>query len=304
MSSPVPVFPSSPQARTGLGYGVVSWCRGVCAFISLLYIFTCSHAAAAEYRLSMLPLFATEEIYRRIKPLAEYLSKETGIRIEPVVTADFSQYSQQLASGGIHIGYQNPYVYVTHSTVHEVIAKASSGEYGNRFRGIIITRADSSIRSIQQLRGKKIAVVDRTSVGGYLSQAITLQQSGFDMSKDFIIEDAVENKHENVIFSVFAGDVDAGFIRESAFAKVSDFVPPGTIRTLTATAWMPNWALSISRSMPDGDRKKIISAIERLQAGSPALKAMQINTLELCADGEFDVVREAVGLTPTKHRAK
>ncbi len=251
---------------------------------------------AVEYRLSMLPLFGTEEINRRINPLAEFLSKETGLKITPVLTADFAQYAQQLSSGAIHIGYENPYVYVKNSVAHTAIAMASTGGQGYKFRGIIITRAGSPLRTLGELKGKKIAIVSQSSTGGFLSQNYSLAKIGINVLLDCTVEEATENKQENVIFSVHTGEVDAGFINEEALSQVKDFVPAEAIHVLEKTEWLPNWALSLSRKMPEADRKKIIAAIERLGPGAPALKALKVDAFKLTQDSEYNLVREAAGL--------
>ena len=251
---------------------------------------------AADYKLSMLPRYSTEEINKRITPLAKHLSKTTGLNIAPTLTASFGQYSKQLSSGAINIGFENPYIYVMTAGLHEVIAMAEKGKDGDKFRGIIITRTDSSLQTLEDLKGKKIAIVGYTSAGGFLSQKLSLLQNKIDVSKDCIIEEAPENKQENVIFSVYSGDVDAGFIRESALHKVDDFVPPGTIRILRSTEWLPNWALSVSSDMSTDDKEKIIKAIRDIKPGDPVLKALKINALRPAEDSEYDTVRVAAGL--------
>ncbi|MBU1139449.1 MAG: phosphate/phosphite/phosphonate ABC transporter substrate-binding protein [Proteobacteria bacterium] len=231
--------------------------------IGIFILVTAELSLAADYKLSMLPRYSTEEINNRITPLAEYLRKKTGLNIIPTLTSTFDQYLKQLSSGGIDIGFENPYIYVLAAESHEVIAMAVKGGDGDRFRGIIITRSDSSLSAIDDLIGKKVAIVGYTSAGGYLSQKLTLLENGIDVQKDCTIEEVPENKQENVVFSVYTGDVDAGFIRESAIDKAGDFIPSGAIRVMASTAWLPNWALSVSRNMQPEDREKIVKAIHR-----------------------------------------
>jgi phosphonate transport system substrate-binding protein len=173
---------------------------------------------------------------------------------------------------------------------------AVKGKDGDRFRGIIITAANSPLHNISDLKGKKISIVSYSSAGGYLSQKLSLLEKNIDVVRDCTVEEAPENKQENVVFAVFTGDADAGFIRESALHKVDQFVPTGAIRVLDSTAWLPNWALSLSRDMPLSDKEKIIKAIKAIPQESPVLRALKITALRPTRDSDYDVVRKAAGL--------
>ncbi len=252
--------------------------------------------ASAGYKLSMLPRYSTEEIHKRIVPIADYLSKQTGLEIEPIVISTFDQYQQQLLSGAIQIGYENPYIYVLASKAHEVIALAEKERSGTRFRGIIITRSDSPIKTLEDLRGKTISIVGYTSAGGYLSQKLTLAEQGINVKTDCQLVEAADNKQENVILAVYTGDVDGGFIRGSALQRAKNFIPQTAIKVLKETAWLPNWALSVSRTMPPGDRKKIADAIFALNKESPAAQALKINRFIPATDQQYNSIRKAAGI--------
>ena len=208
---------------------------------------------AEEYKLSMLPRYFPEKLNSMITPLAAYLSLETGNSVVPVLTANFASYQTELLQGKIVIGYENPLVYVKVSDAHEVLATAVKGKGGNKFWGIVITRPDSDITKISDLKGKKIMIVSKDSAGGFLSQKLSLKQNGIDVEQDCQLTEAAENRQENVIISVSIGDVDAGFIRSSALHKADEFIMPGSIKSLSETAWLPNWALSVNKDMAQDD---------------------------------------------------
>ncbi len=268
-----------------------------------IFLLTCgvlfaniNQAMAVSYQLSMLPRYSTEEIYKRITPLADYLKKKTGLDIRPTMTSTFDWYTKALIGGKVAIGFENPYIYVLASKAHEAVAMAIKGKNGDKFRGIIVTRKDSPLHSLIDLRGKKISIVSYTSAGGYLSQKLSLLDKGIDITKECQLEEAPENKQENVVFSVYTGDVDAGFIRESALHKADQFVPSGSIRVLAYTAWLPNWALSVKRSMAAADKKKIARAIQEIPENSPILRALRIKKFRPAKDSDYDVIRRAAGL--------
>ena len=263
----------------------------------LFCLFAACSQAMAAYTVSMLPRYSIEEIHRRITPLAGYLQSATGLSIRPILVPTFTRYEKLLASG-IDIGYENPYIYALASDKHQVIAMAEKGKDNDRFRGIIIVRADSPIQRLEDLRGKTISIVGFTSAGGYLSQKLTLEEHGLAVRKACRVEEAPDNKQENVILAVYTGDADAGFIRESALHRVDRYVPAAAIRVLAETAWLPNWALSVRRTMPAGDREKITRALLALPPDSPVLKALKIKRFRRADDAEYNSIRKAAGLAP------
>lgn len=250
---------------------------------------------AEDYKLSMLPRYFPKRIRSMIDPLAEYLSEKTSFAIKPVLTKDFTEYENSIKSGDIAIGYQNPLVYAKVSKVHEVLAMAIKGTGGDKFRGIVIARPDSGIESIRDLRNKKIMIVGKTSAGGFLSQKITLSENGINTERDCVLEEASDNKQENVIISVSIGDVDAGFIRESALHVADKYIRPGSIMVVSNCAWLPNWAFSVNRNLPDEVKNKIKDAVLQLKREGHVLKAMKLEGFRPANDSRYDILRKLLG---------
>nr|WP_303649983.1 phosphate/phosphite/phosphonate ABC transporter substrate-binding protein [Desulfobotulus pelophilus] len=239
----------------------------------------------------MLPLHSPEEVMERISPLALYLSVRTGKNIIPVIFRSYGDYETRALSGDIAIGYQNPSVYIRISDVHEPLFVAEDSLGGTRFRGLIITAADSPIQSIEELRGKRIAIVGRTSTGGYLSPRLALMEKGIDPEKDCHIIEATDNTQENVIFSVHMGEVDAGFIRESALHMADTYLPPGRIRILAEGQWIPNYCLSVHRNMPEAVKTAIREAVMAIRPEDPVLKSLHIQGWHPIDDAAYHPIR-------------
>ncbi len=260
-------------------------------FVVLLVCLQAPVLHAGDYKLSMLPRFFPEKLTAMITPLAAYLSLETGDSIVPVLTDNFAAYQTDLEQGKIYIGYQNPLVYVKVSDTHEALATAVKGKGGDKFWGIIITRPDSGLTKITDLKGKKVMIVGKESAGGFLSQKLTLKQNGLDVERDCLLSIAADNRQENVIISVSIGDVDAGFIRSSALHKADEFIMPGSIKQVAETAWLPNWAISVNRNMPQASKDAIKRALLKLTAKSPVMSAMGLEAFKSASDSDYNVIR-------------
>jgi phosphonate transport system substrate-binding protein len=266
--------------------------------IALAWLLICAFplAAHAALTISITPRYAADVLLAQVTPLEDYLSNTLGEEINVRLARDLKEFESLIEDGSIDISVSNPTIYPRTSDAHEVIAMLSDPEDGPRLRGIIITRADSGIVSVEDLKGKTVIAVGPRSTGGYLSQKITLAEAGIDPDRDLVIERARDNKHENIVLSVYYGEADAGFIREDALHAVDQFVPPSQIHVIRRTAWMPNWALSVSRDLPDPVKQRIRHAVLSLKPGSPELEALNIQGFVEATDADYDIVRQALGL--------
>lgn len=249
-------------------------------------------AAAAGYKISILPRYFPEKLTTMMTPLVEYLQKETGLPIELVLTKDFKEYEKRLKSGEIAIGFENPLVYTRVTPEHQAVAMArEQGE--DRFRGIVIVPAESPIGALTDLQGKRIVIVGETSAGGFLSQKLSLKEQGIAVSA-LKLDTAADNRQENVVIAVSVGDADAGFIRESALHVADQYIAPGSVKRVLETAWLPGWALSVDGRVPTDVRDKISAAVLKLAPGSEPLKALEVDGFVPATDADFESVRAAL----------
>ncbi|MCI5114555.1 MAG: phosphate/phosphite/phosphonate ABC transporter substrate-binding protein [Candidatus Electrothrix sp. AW5] len=247
--------------------------------------------AAEEYILSMPPLFSLEQVTSMLTPLASRLSQETGNNIKLLAAKNIDHYTAEVLHGNIVIGYENPSVYVNISNVHEALASAVTSQHDTLSKGIVITRPESGISTVEDLKGKKIMIVSRRSAGGFLSQKLTLQEKGIDIEQDCELTEAADQREENVIISVSIGDVDAGFINEYSLHKADKYIAPGSVISVAKTAPLPNWVISVSRNMPEIQKDELQQALLGLSPEDPALKALGIAAFERAVDTDYDIIR-------------
>ena len=198
--------------------------------------------------IGLLPLYSAIILHKRFTPLAAYLSEETGQDFRLVIPKDFEQFVSIVRSGGVDFAYQNPYVYLllAEGGYLRSLALTRSMEPDRPrsvFRGVIIARTDGPIQEIQDIAGQEVMVVSRKSAGGYWFQKLFLDQKGLDLEKMARVKEG--KRHEDVILAVYRGEVQAGFVRESALSVVQDLVDMDQIRIVAATPYYPNWPFAV-----------------------------------------------------------
>jgi phosphate/phosphite/phosphonate ABC transporter binding protein len=226
-----------------------------------------------EYRpgtikVAVLPLYSTITLYDRYEPLMRYLSRHTGYEFKLLVPRDFDDFIAVVKSGAVEFSYQNPFVYAVidrdvilqplATTIGEDGRSENGADQGESYRGVIITRVDSTIKGVEGLKNKKVLITSPRSAGGYLSQKIYLRQRGIDTERDMTLIDG--KKQENVILGIYRGEADAGFVRESALVVWKDSVDMKMLRVLARTEPLPNWPFALCRAVDPG----LVTTVTRL----------------------------------------
>jgi phosphonate transport system substrate-binding protein len=99
-----------------------------------------------------------------------------------------------------------------------LVAEQEDGK--KRCHGVIAVRADSPVRTLTELRGRKFAFGDQNStIGRFLSQAELVKVGVF--AKD-LAEYRYLDRHDKVFKAVEVGDFDAGAMHVATFEKLND----------------------------------------------------------------------------------
>ncbi len=258
-------------------------------------------AASAEIKLGILPRLGPVEMFMMFNPLAEHLTKETGEKVSIVIPRDFETFKAAVKRGEFDLCFSNPLVYIQLKKDQplEPLAVAVEPKAGARFRGVIITRKESGINRVQDLKGKKLVFVDRNSAGGYLFPMLLLHKAGFDINKDFTVLPFVQ-RHDNVTLAVFNKAADAGAIREDDLEKMIKKVDLSQIKVVAYTEYFPNWPVFAAQSLGKDRAAKIRSALLRLRPGDPVSRKVLspggLIGFEPVSDADYEQLRGAARL--------
>lgn len=250
-------------------------------------------------KVAILPLYSAITLYDRYDPLMRYLSEKTGYEFKLVIPKDFEDFMRVVKARAVDFSYQNPYIFALIdrevsikplvTTIGEDSPSSDVGEGGDRFSGVIITRQDSRIREIKDLRNRKVLITSPKSAGGYLSQRIFLLRAGIDTQKHMKIIDA--KRQENVIVGVYRGEADAGFVRESALVVWKDAVDMNKIRVLARTTSLPNWPFAFCGRSDSLLAEKVKHLLIGLKEG-PIVQAANIKGFRAADEAEFLLFRQ------------
>jgi len=164
------------------------------------------------------------------------------------------------------------------------------------YRGIIVARKDSGLKSLAELQGKRFAFVDPKSASGYVYPRAMLVEKGINPDS-FFKETIFAGDHKKVIAAVLEGRVDAGATYDNALgiAKASG-MPSDNLVIIASTDPIPHDAIVVRIGLDEALAKKIQTALVNLsktEAGRRVIanSKKKLSGHVIAEDGTFDVVR-------------
>jgi PAS domain S-box-containing protein len=245
----------------------------------------------------------------RWQPLVDYLNASNLGRRFTLEALSYPEMEAAVRARQVGIVLTQPAHYILlanrerlYSPLATLIGKEANHQLSN-FGGVIVARADQpGIRDIADLRGKRIAVSDTESLGGYLMQAMELREKGIRLPEDATLV-TTGVPHDKAILEVLAGRADAAFARTSVIEAMQreGKIDLTHIRVINSqdipgfpfalsTRLYPEWALSAMPWLDDDTTRKIAVAILALPHGGQVANAARIHGFTI--PGNYEPVEE------------
>lgn len=191
----------------------------------LLSTLTIAAYAAAPVETPLLlgvhPYLPSTEIQQRFTPLADYIGEKLGRKVQIRIGPDFTQHIDAVGLNVVDIAFIGPYAYAKMTSRYGPKPLLARIEVKGKpfLTGFIVTRADSPLRNLHDLRGKSFAFGDPESTMGTIVPRYVLQQAG--MRLDALGEYRNLAGQSDIALGVLNGDYDAGAIRGEVYDEFS-----------------------------------------------------------------------------------
>lgn len=193
----------------------------------LLFLATATYAAPEnELTLGVLAFRPKPETQTKWQPLADYLTQRLhGTKVH-LKAMSYPELEEALDKKLLDFVLTNPGHYVqlrNNNNLSGALATLVESEGGiatDSFGGTIFSRQDrEDISELSHLKGKTIAAVSTTSLGGYQVQALELLYAG--VRPDQIKLVMTKTPHDLVVDAVLQEKADAGFVRSGVLEAMA-----------------------------------------------------------------------------------
>ncbi|MBD0380021.1 phosphate/phosphite/phosphonate ABC transporter substrate-binding protein [Paenibacillus sedimenti] len=262
-----------------------------------------------ELKVQFVPSQNAETLEAKAKPLEKLLGDKLGIPVKVSVSTDYNTVIEAMASKQVDIGFLPPSNYVVahdNRKAADLLVQAQrfgvddatgqpTKELVDFYKSMIVVKADSPIKSVADLKGKKIGWQGVTSAAGYVYPGFVLKKAGVDPVKD--VTGVQFQGHDKAIIALLNGQVDAvGVFQDIRANMVKDY--PDVFKqtkVLTFSDKIPNDTIAVRSDMDAAWKKKIQDAFIAIGTDPEGQKIIfdvySHKGYVATEDSKFDIVR-------------
>ena len=247
----------------------------VAAFASSTLLASAHADTPAVLKVSAIPDEAPTELQRKFKPLGEYLSQATGMKVVFTPVSDYAAVVESLATKKLDLAWLGGFTYVqakirTNGTAIPIVQRAEDAVFTSQF----IT-ADPNIKTLADLKGKTFAFGAPSSTSGSLMPRYFLLKDGLNPEKDFKTV-AYSGAHDATVAFVAAGKAEAGVLNTSVWDKLveSKKVDTSKVRVFATTPPYYDYNWTVRGDLDPAIIKKLTDAFLALDPAKPEHKAI------------------------------
>jgi phosphonate transport system substrate-binding protein len=245
-----------------------------------LVIFGALSHAQQVFRVTTIPEEAATEQVRKFTPLAAYLERRLGMKVEFTPVTDYPAAVEALVNKRVDLVWFGGFTHVqAQLRSGGKIVPIAQREEDTKFQSVFIAKTDSGIKQLSDLKGKQVSFGSASSTSGHLMPRHFLLQASLNPEKDFR-RIAYSGAHDATIASVVSGRVDAAALDITVWRK---FVSENKVDTkavdvfyTTPTFFNYNW--SMHADSPAELRQRVQRALLELDSSTPeGREILQLN---------------------------
>lgn len=244
-----------------------------------------------------IPYLDPRKMVKDHEPLMEYLKEKLGVEEARLILApNYEKLTEFLLEGKVDVAWHGTLAYP--EAYHKGAGRAvlQPTRYGSSsYAGMIITRADSSIESLKDLKGKSFAYTDPESASGYYYPRLLMLQNGIHPDKDLSMTKNVR-KHDNVLYAVLFKRFDAGAVYDDAREHLKNDEERNQLKSVARTADIQNEPLMVRKNLSAELADRFVDAMLTLDPAKPEMKKIldilgNVNGFRQVTDDDYKQLR-------------
>jgi phosphonate transport system substrate-binding protein len=233
------------------------------AFSALALGALSASVSAQTFKITTIPEEAATEQVRKFGPITKYLEAKLGMKVEFIPVNDYPAAVEALVNKNVDMVWFGGFTHVQANVRSGgKIIPIAQREEDTKFQSVFITKTNSGIKTLADLKGKQVSFGSASSTSGHLMPRSFLLAASIDPDKDFK-RVAYSGAHDATIASVVSGKVDAAALDITVWNKFvkENKVDTKEVNVFYTTPGYFNYNWSVHADMPVAMREKVTKAL-------------------------------------------
>ncbi len=208
----------------------------------------------------------------RFRLLGEHLARKVGLPVELTILSRYGNIIESFRSEGMDGAFFGSFTGALAIEKLGVVplARPVNLDGSSTYHGYIFVRRDSGIRGVADMRGKRMAFVDRATTAGYVFPLAWLKEHGVRGPDGFFGEYYFTGSHDAAIDAVVTRKADVGAAKHSIYDRVrkADTRVDRDLVILADSPRVPSNGLCVRSDMEEGLKAALKRALLDL-SGDP-----------------------------------
>ena len=221
------------------------------------------HPQAAEKQIliGLIPEMNIFKQKQRFTYLGEYLSKKTGLDIKFTILSRYGNIIESFEKERMDAAFFGSFTGA--AAVHKLrvvpLARPVNPDNTSTYKGYLFVRKDSNIKGIRDMKGKKMAFVEKATTAGYIFPLAYLRENGVSSPDGFFREYYFAGSHDAAIDAVLNRKADVGAAKNTIYERMRKEDPrlDKEMVILAQSPAVPSNGLCVRKNLSDTVKKKL-----------------------------------------------
>lgn len=251
-----------------------------------------------EVNFGVIPVAGATSIKDTFGELSSYLEKKLGVKVNLQTAGDYAGVITAMQHNHVQIAYFGPesYVEAQKRANAEILAVEVGEETGlPGYYGMIITKKDSGLNTLEDIKGKKWAFTSSNSTSGTLVPTVMFYKKNIK-PEEYFSKVLYSGGHEASILSVKAGNVDAASTNNLDFNRgLGRNWSKDDFNIIWQSELIPGSPVTARADLPASFKKAIKEALLSYD-DKEGLSKLKLKGFAETKDSDYDSVRELIKL--------
>lgn len=253
-----------------------------------------SPAKLEKFRFAVFPTDDGIPVETTYEPVRAKLEKDLGIPVSIVRVSDYSAVIEALRGKKIELGFFGPLSYVlARKEANAEAFVAGVGKTGNGvYHSTFMVKNDSPYHTLEDLKGKRIALVDPASTSGsLLPHYVILSKMGVELEQYFGKVDYA-GTHPAALKEVASGTVDVAGVEDELAPRMEQagLISKNSVREIFRSEDLPPSPIAYRNDLDPDIKKKVQDSFLSMPPSQPVKGTVLVDHYRKVDEKEYALI--------------